>query len=180
MGIKFLFLKKYFLYLRPERERARAERGAEGEADSPLSREPYAGLYPKTLRSWPEMKAGASPTEPPRCPMDNISKAEQEWGDSPDVPVVLCEKLLVTFTEQVWEHGSRWGHYVLAGDSQAHERTLHASLPCSRTLTLGDAGWFSSWNAEIQTPATQELLFVGSSPWVFYTLPQAMSLHLGN
>ena len=28
-----------------------------GEADSPLSREPEAGLNPRTPRSWPEPKA---------------------------------------------------------------------------------------------------------------------------
>jgi len=31
----------------------------EGEADSPLSREPDAGLNPRTLGSWPELKADA-------------------------------------------------------------------------------------------------------------------------
>jgi len=31
----------------------------EGEADSPLSREPYVGLDPRTLRSQPEPKADA-------------------------------------------------------------------------------------------------------------------------
>ena len=37
------------------REGAEAE--GEGEADSPLSREPSMGLDPRTLRSWPELKA---------------------------------------------------------------------------------------------------------------------------
>jgi len=42
--------------------------GAEGErqADSPLSEEPHAGLYPRTLRSGPEPRSDAQPTEPPR------------------------------------------------------------------------------------------------------------------
>jgi len=31
----------------------------EGEADSLMSREPDAGLNPRTLRSWPELKADA-------------------------------------------------------------------------------------------------------------------------
>jgi len=31
----------------------------EGEADSPLSREPDVGLDPRTLGSWPEPKADA-------------------------------------------------------------------------------------------------------------------------
>jgi len=42
--------------------------GGEGEADSPLSREPDVGLSPRTLRSCPELKADAQWTEPPRCP----------------------------------------------------------------------------------------------------------------
>ena len=40
----------------------------EGEAGSPLSREPVAGLDPRTLGSGPELKADAQPIEPPRCP----------------------------------------------------------------------------------------------------------------
>ena len=42
-----------------ERERAPAEGTAEGEgeADSPLSREPKVGLDPRTPRSFPEQKA---------------------------------------------------------------------------------------------------------------------------
>ena len=48
----FLYFFKDFIYLR-ETEHAQAEEGAEGEgeADSPLSREPDAGLYPRTLGS---------------------------------------------------------------------------------------------------------------------------------
>ena len=41
---------------------------AEGEADSPQSREPDVGLDPRTLGSGPELKADASPAEPSRCP----------------------------------------------------------------------------------------------------------------
>ena len=36
------------------------------------SRESSAGLNPRTLRSGPEMKADAQPTEPPRRPHDNF------------------------------------------------------------------------------------------------------------
>ena len=41
--------------------RAQAGGGSEGEgeADALLSREPNAGLDPRTLRSWPEPKAAA-------------------------------------------------------------------------------------------------------------------------
>ena len=46
-----------------ERERAGTWMGGgaegEGEAGSPLSREPDAGLYSRTLGSWPEPKADA-------------------------------------------------------------------------------------------------------------------------
>ena len=57
------FFKDVFTYLR-ERQREwenEQEGGAEGEgeADSPGSREPDAGLHPRTLRSWPEPKADA-------------------------------------------------------------------------------------------------------------------------
>ena len=40
----------------------------EGEAISSMNREPNVGLDPRTPRSWPEPKADALPTEPPRCP----------------------------------------------------------------------------------------------------------------
>ena len=62
----FSFLRFYLCIW--ERERAWAGRGAEGEADSLLSREPDIGLYPRTLGSWPEAKADTWLTEPHRCP----------------------------------------------------------------------------------------------------------------
>ena len=40
----------------------------EGESGSLLSRGPDVGLDPRTPGSWPELKAEAQPTEPPRCP----------------------------------------------------------------------------------------------------------------
>ena len=53
-----------------ESKRAQARRTVdeEGEADSPLSRVPDVGLDPSTPESWPEPKADAQPTKPPRCP----------------------------------------------------------------------------------------------------------------
>ena len=48
------------------RESTSREGVTEGEADSPLSRELDAGLYPRTLGPQPELKADASPAEPPR------------------------------------------------------------------------------------------------------------------
>jgi len=47
-------------------------REGEGEADSPLSREPNMGLDPRTPGSSPELKADASLTEPHRSPLDDI------------------------------------------------------------------------------------------------------------
>jgi len=44
------FLRRLYLVER-EREHARAGGGAEGEADSPLSRKPNVGLDPRTLGS---------------------------------------------------------------------------------------------------------------------------------
>ena len=57
-----------------EREREQVGGGAEGEgeADSPLSREPYVGLDPRTLSSSPELKADTSPMEPPRFPINQF------------------------------------------------------------------------------------------------------------
>jgi len=57
-----LFYFKDFIYLcvrEREREHKQGERQAEGEADSPLSREPDEGLDPRTLGLWPEPKADA-------------------------------------------------------------------------------------------------------------------------
>ena len=61
------FLKKDFIYLI---EGELQQEGAEGmgEVDSLLNKEPNVGLNLRTLRSWPELKADALPTEPPRCP----------------------------------------------------------------------------------------------------------------
>ena len=62
----FPFLKILFIYFCVrERERdwelehTQAGGGAEGEADTPLSREPDPGLDPRTLGSWPKLKADA-------------------------------------------------------------------------------------------------------------------------
>ena len=62
--MKQVLLKKKFIYLRKrederERESAWAGGGLQGEADSPLSRDPDVGLDPRTLGSWLELKAGA-------------------------------------------------------------------------------------------------------------------------
>lgn len=51
-----------------ERERAQARGVAEGEAGSPLSREPDAGLHPRTPGSRPEQKADAQPLSHPGDP----------------------------------------------------------------------------------------------------------------
>ena len=40
----------------------------EGAGDSQLSKESKVGLDPRILGSWPDPKAGAQPTEPPRRP----------------------------------------------------------------------------------------------------------------
>ena len=69
LSSKFLIFKKKFIYLF-ERERAQAggaaEEEGEGEGDSPLSKDPDAGLDPRTPGSRPELKADAPLTEPPR------------------------------------------------------------------------------------------------------------------
>lgn len=69
---KELFFKDFiYLFMR--------EREAEGEAGSPKSREPDAALDPRTLRSQPELKADAQPTEPPRCPKNKLLNTENNW-----------------------------------------------------------------------------------------------------
>ena len=62
------FLKILFIYKR-ERHKQGGGAEAEGEAGSPLSREPNLGLDPRTLESQSKPKAEASPTEPPRHPL---------------------------------------------------------------------------------------------------------------
>jgi len=57
-----LFFKDFIYLFARERERtSRAEGGTEGEgeAGSPLSREPHAGADPRTLGSGPEPEADA-------------------------------------------------------------------------------------------------------------------------
>ena len=57
--LKFLFFKD-FIYL-SERKHAQLGSGGEvegeGEAETPLSREPEAGLNPRTWRWWSELKS---------------------------------------------------------------------------------------------------------------------------
>ena len=60
----FFFLRFYVcIWEREERMRNWAQAGGgtegEGEADSPLSREPNWGLHPRTLGSWPDLKGDA-------------------------------------------------------------------------------------------------------------------------
>ena len=57
-GFKDYFFKRFylFIYLRVrererERKKTQAGGGTEGEADSPLSREPDVGLHPRALGS---------------------------------------------------------------------------------------------------------------------------------
>ena len=69
----FYFFIEFMYWFERQREIERAWawgwwREAEGEADSPPSREPNVGLHPRTLGSWPEPKAEAYPTEPPGRP----------------------------------------------------------------------------------------------------------------
>ena len=66
--VTFFCCFKGFIYLfDTERDQKLAERQAEreGEAGSLLSREPDAGLNPRTLRSCPEPKSGVNPLSHP-------------------------------------------------------------------------------------------------------------------
>jgi len=64
--------KVLFIYS-TERERVQAGGAVEGEGEAglPPSREPHAGLNPRTPGSRPELKADTQLTEPPRCPEIN-------------------------------------------------------------------------------------------------------------
>ena len=53
--ILFVCFERFYLFIW-ERESAQLGGWVEGEADFPLSRELNAGLNPRTLRSWPELK----------------------------------------------------------------------------------------------------------------------------
>ena len=53
-----LFWKILFIDLK-EQEWAGGEAEGEREAESSLSKQPDMGLDPRTVRSWPELKAGA-------------------------------------------------------------------------------------------------------------------------
>ena len=61
-SISFFFPKIFFIYLR-EREsvhkQGEQQAEGEGEAGSPLGREPNAGLDPRTPGSWPKQEAEA-------------------------------------------------------------------------------------------------------------------------
>ena len=66
--VVFIFFQILFIYL-TGREKARAGGVSERRRSRPsLSGEPNTGLDPRTLGSWPEQKADASPMEPPRWP----------------------------------------------------------------------------------------------------------------
>ena len=69
----YYIFKDSFIYL-TQWEHKQREKQAEGEADSLLSREPDVGLDPRTLQSWPELKADIQPTEPPCAPVLYILK----------------------------------------------------------------------------------------------------------
>ena len=70
LHILTFFFGIVFIYL-TEREQEQGEQQveADGEAGSPLSREPDVGLHPRTSRSQPQPKADIQPPEPPRCPV---------------------------------------------------------------------------------------------------------------
>ena len=74
-----------------EHEQGGAE--GEGEADTPLSREPDVGLDPRTFRSRPELPVDTSPTEPPGAPHSH--SLPQRFGKGITV-------LYVHFSQRGW------------------------------------------------------------------------------
>ena len=95
----FYFFKCLFIFER-ERERERETerkwgRGREREGDTEseagsrlpaVSTEPDAGSNPRTVRSWPEPKADASPMEPPRRPLSMCLDEIWEMCTSMELP----------------------------------------------------------------------------------------------
>ena len=87
LQLYFYFLKDCIYQFEREREckyelgRGR-EKGRENpEAYSPLSREPHAHPYPRTLGSWPEPNSPVGcVTKPPRYPHSFIFKKYCQWG----------------------------------------------------------------------------------------------------
>ena len=109
--LKYDFFKKDFIYLF-DRER-HSKKGdtaggvGEGEAGFPWSREPNAGLYPRTPRSWPEPKADSQLTEHPGAPI--CSLFHQLWISSQ--LNTICKKgenlICLTTYKQSFDWGTR-------------------------------------------------------------------------
>ena len=70
------FFKTLFIYLRESIQAVEMAEG-EGEAGSLLSREPDAGLDPRTLGSRPEPKADTQPLNHPGAPHTTFLKLLQ-------------------------------------------------------------------------------------------------------
>ena len=67
---EFIF-KILFTYLR-ERERERTKRQSSRQREKQIPCWARSPMWGSILGSWPELKAEASPTEPPRCPFVNL------------------------------------------------------------------------------------------------------------
>ena len=102
---------------------------AEGEAGSLWSREPNAGLDPRTLESQPERKADALPTEPsrhPRCYFPEALDSLETMGPNSVLATPRgLEWLLPPFREDLMLRCAQVPHLVvfinfhhLAGPSQ--------------------------------------------------------------
>jgi len=100
-GMWNLFFKILFIYLRESMSGG----GVEGEAGSPPSREPDAGLDPKTPRSWPEPKADAQPTEPRRHPWGTFSDVFFKWSIMNNEPILIT---LLTIVANVYFKHLLW------------------------------------------------------------------------
>lgn len=77
----FPFLKEcVYLY---DRKREPAGGGVEGDGEADFQLSPDVGLDPGTRRSWPELKAEPSLTEPPRLPCSKCFKGMNSFNTSP-------------------------------------------------------------------------------------------------
>ena len=88
-----------------ERERKWVREGAEGEADSPLSREPSVGLDLRTLRLWPEPKADALTNWATQVPPDNriFLSPKKKWTIKPWKDMEETYIYIIKWKKPIWK-----------------------------------------------------------------------------
>ena len=119
-GFKFFFLvaplKKFFfnvyLFLRETETECQWVRGRERERETqnrkqapgsePSVQSPARGSNSRAVRSWPEPKSDAQPTEPPRRPSASVFKLVWSWGHQLHPAQLLSIRHLLPVTQSAW------------------------------------------------------------------------------